>query len=135
MQVAAERPRACLNGMTWNPAAIHQSVPTGSQHLIIGDSLVRDLIQVLVGGQTTVISFGGASVAQVIKMAGSQCRADRTGDGRAKSGTIEPSEHQQKTGSVQNDLQNFEVTERNRKNLGKTKIDAFVPCGDDGMGV
>ena len=68
VQVAAEHPRACLKGMAWNPAAIHQPVPTSCQHLIIGDSLVRDLNQILVGGQTTVISFGGASVAQVIKM-------------------------------------------------------------------
>ena len=68
VQVAAEHPRACLNGMTWNPAAIHQTVPTGSQHLIIGDTLLRDLNQILVGGQTTVISFGGASVVQVINM-------------------------------------------------------------------
>ena len=68
VQVAAEHSRACLNGVTWNPAAIHQPVPAGSQHLIIGDSLVRDLNDNLVGGQTTVISIGGASVAQVIKM-------------------------------------------------------------------
>ena len=54
--------------MTWNPATIQQPVPTGSQHLIIGDSLVRDLKNILLVGQTAVISFGGASVAQVIKM-------------------------------------------------------------------
>ena len=29
---------------------------------------MRDLSQILVGGQITLISFGGASVAQVIKM-------------------------------------------------------------------
>ena len=68
VQVAAEHPRACLNDMTWIPAAIHQPMPTCSQHLIIGDSLVRDFNKILVGGQTTVISFGRASVAQVIKM-------------------------------------------------------------------
>ena len=68
VQVAAGQPRACLNGMTWNPATIHQPVPTASQHLIIADSLVRDLKDSLVVGQTAVISFGGASVAQVIKM-------------------------------------------------------------------
>ena len=68
MQVAAEHPRACLNGITWNPATIHQPVPTGSQHLIIGDSLVRGLKDIFVVGQTAVISFGGASVAQVLKM-------------------------------------------------------------------
>ena len=68
VQVAAEHQRACLNGMSWNPTTIHQQVPTGSQHLIIGDNLVRDLTEILVVGQTTAISFGGASVAQVIKM-------------------------------------------------------------------
>ena len=68
VQVAAEHPRACLNGMAWNSAVIHQPVPRGTQHLIIRDSLVRDLKQILVGGRTTVISFRGASVAQVIKM-------------------------------------------------------------------
>ena len=68
-------------------------------------------------------------------MAGSQCRDDKTGDGPANSGAIEPSEYQQEVGSVQNDLQIFEDTERNRANLGKTKIDALAPCGDDGLGV
>ena len=68
-------------------------------------------------------------------MARSQCRDDITGDGHANSGAIEPSEHQQETGSAQKDLQNFENTERNRKNLGERKIDALVPCGEDGMGV
>ena len=61
-------PRACLKGMIWNPATIHQPMPTGSQQLIIGDRLVRDLNDILVLGQTAVISFGGASVDQVIKM-------------------------------------------------------------------
>ena len=68
MQVAAEQSRACLNGISWNPATIYQPVPTGSQHLVVGDSLVRDLKDILVVGQTALISFGGASVAQVIKM-------------------------------------------------------------------
>ena len=58
VQVAVELPRACLNGMTWNPAAIHQPMPTCSQHLVTGDSLVRDLKEIFVAGQTTGISFG-----------------------------------------------------------------------------
>ena len=53
VQIAAEHPRACL---------------TGSQHLIIGDSLVRDLKVILVVGQTAVISFGQPSLAQMIKI-------------------------------------------------------------------
>ena len=67
-QVAAEHPRACLNDMSWNPATSDQVIPPGSRHLIIGDSLVRDLNKIFVYGQTTTLSFGGASVAQVIKM-------------------------------------------------------------------
>ena len=67
-QVAAEHPRACLNDMSWNPATSDQVIPPGNRHLIIGDSLVRDLIEIFVYGQTTALSFGRASVAQVIKM-------------------------------------------------------------------
>ena len=67
-QVAVEHPRACLNDMSWNPATSYQVIPPGSRHLIIGDSLVRDLNEIFVYGQTTTLSFGGASVAQVIKM-------------------------------------------------------------------
>ena len=67
-QVAAEHPRACLNDMSWNPATSDQVIPPGSRHLIIGDSLVRELNEIFVYGQTTTLSFGGASVAQVIKM-------------------------------------------------------------------
>ena len=68
VQVVAEHPRACLNGMGWNPAMSNQTIPPGSRHLVVGDSLVRDLNEIFVSGQTTVLSFGGASVAQVIKM-------------------------------------------------------------------
>ena len=67
-QVAAEHPRACLNGMRWNPATSNQVIPPGNRHLVIGDSLVRDLNEIFVHGQTTALSFGGAFVAQVIKM-------------------------------------------------------------------
>ena len=67
-QVAAEHPRACLNDMSWNPATSDQLIPPGNCHLIIADSLVRDLNEIFVYGQTTALSFGGASVAQFIKM-------------------------------------------------------------------
>ena len=39
VQVATEHPRACLNGMSWNPAITNQAIPSGSRHLVIGDSL------------------------------------------------------------------------------------------------
>ena len=68
VQVAAEHPRACLNGMGWKSAISNQAIPPGSRHLFVGDSLVRDLNEIFVNGQTTVLSFGGASVAQVIQM-------------------------------------------------------------------
>ena len=67
-QVAAEHRRACLNAMSWNSATSDQVIPPGSRHLIIGDSSVRDLNEIFVYGQATTLSFGGASVAQVIKM-------------------------------------------------------------------
>ena len=67
-QVAAEHPRACINEMSWNPATSDQVIPPGNRHLIIGDSLVRDLNEIFVYGQTTALSFVGAAVAQVIKM-------------------------------------------------------------------
>ena len=49
LQVAAKHPRACLNGMSCNSAIRNQAIPPGSRHLV-------------------VLSFGGASVAQVLKM-------------------------------------------------------------------
>ena len=50
--------------------AEHELKPgrSGNRHLIVGDSLVRDLNEIFLSGQTTVLSYGGASVAQVIKM-------------------------------------------------------------------
>ena len=68
VQVAAEHPRACLNCMGWNPAISNQAIPTGSRHLFVGASLVRDLNKIFANGQTTVLAIGGASVGQVIKM-------------------------------------------------------------------
>ena len=66
-KIAAEYSRACLNGLSWNPATVHQPVLLGSQHLIIGASLITDLAEILAVGQTPAISIGGVSVAQVIK--------------------------------------------------------------------
>ena len=36
-------PRACFNRATWSPAVNLQQPPMGTSHLILGDSLVRDL--------------------------------------------------------------------------------------------
>ena len=68
VQVDMEHARVCLNGMGWNPAISNQTIPSGSSHLVIGDSLARDLNEIFVNGQTSVLTFGGASFAQVIKM-------------------------------------------------------------------
>ena len=68
LQLAAEHPPSCLNGMSWNPAISNQAIPSESRHLVVGYSLARDLKEIFVSGQTTVLSFEGASVAQVIKM-------------------------------------------------------------------
>ena len=54
--------------MSWTPAVNNQAVLSESRHLILGDSFVRDLIEIFVIGQTTALSFGGASLAQVIKL-------------------------------------------------------------------
>ena len=37
LQVAAEHPRACLNGMSLTPAISNQAIPSGYRHLIVGD--------------------------------------------------------------------------------------------------
>ena len=68
VHVAADHPRACQNGLNFNPTAFHQPIPTGSRLLTIGDSLISDLVENFVVGQTTAIFFGDASVGQVIKM-------------------------------------------------------------------
>ena len=46
----------------------NQAIPPGSRYLVVGDSLVTDLNEMFVSGQTTFLSFGGTAVAQVIKM-------------------------------------------------------------------
>ena len=53
LQVAAQHPRACLNGMRWISAISNQAIPSGSRHLAIADSLLRDLNEIFVSGQTT----------------------------------------------------------------------------------
>ena len=55
--------------MSWNPAISNQATPSGSRHLIVGGiCLVRDLNEIFVSGQTTVLSFGWAYVGQAIRM-------------------------------------------------------------------
>ena len=57
LKVETEYHRACLNSMSWNPAISNQATPPGSRHLIVGDSLARDLNETFVTSQTTVLSF------------------------------------------------------------------------------
>ena len=64
-------PRACFNRATWSPAVSLQQPPLGTSHLILGDSLVR-LLRLLsnlrTSWVTTVMAFGGATIAQLYRM-------------------------------------------------------------------
>ena len=61
-------PRACVNRATWNPAVNLQQPPLGISHLILGDSLVRVLSNLRTSWVTTVMAFGGATIAQLFRM-------------------------------------------------------------------
>ena len=62
--------RACFNRSTWRPAVNLQQPPLGKSHLILGDSLVRVLQNLRTSCITTVMSFGGATIAQLFWMVG-----------------------------------------------------------------
>ena len=61
-------PRACFNRSTWSSAVNMQQPPLGTSHLILGDSLVRVLQNLGTSWITTVIAFGGATIAQLFRM-------------------------------------------------------------------
>ena len=61
-------PRACFNRATWNPAVNLQQLPLETSHLILGDSLVRILSNLRTSWITTVVDFGGATIAQFFRM-------------------------------------------------------------------
>ena len=61
-------PRACFNRATWSPAVNLQQPPLGTSHLILGDSLVRVLSNFRTSWVTTVMAFGGATIAQLYRM-------------------------------------------------------------------
>ena len=60
--------RACFNRATWSPAVNLQQPPLGTSHLILGDSLVRVLSNLRTSWITTVMAFGGATIAQLYRM-------------------------------------------------------------------
>ena len=60
--------RACFNRATWNPAVNLQQPPLGTSHLILGDSLVRVLSNLRASWVSTVMAFGGATIAQLFRM-------------------------------------------------------------------
>ena len=60
--------RACFNRSTCNPAVNLQQPPLRTSHLILGDSLVRVLSNLRTSWITTVMAFGGATVAQLFRM-------------------------------------------------------------------
>ena len=61
-------PRACFNRATWSLAVNLQQPPLGTSHLILGDSLVRVLSNLRTSWVTTVMAFGGATIAQLYRM-------------------------------------------------------------------
>ena len=61
-------PRVCLNRSTWSPAKNLQQLSLGTLHLILGDSLVQILQNFRTSWITTVIAFGGATIAQLYRM-------------------------------------------------------------------
>ena len=61
-------PRACFNRATWNPAVNLQQPPLGTSHLTLGDILVRVLSNLRTSWVTTVMAFGGATIAQLYRM-------------------------------------------------------------------
>ena len=60
--------RAYFNRSTWKPAVKLQQAPLGTSHLILGDSLVRILQNLRTSWITTVMAFGGATIAQLFRM-------------------------------------------------------------------
>ena len=60
--------RACFNRSTRNPAVNLQQPPLGTSHLILEDSLVRLLQNLRTSWITTVMSFEGATIAQLFGM-------------------------------------------------------------------
>ena len=61
-------PKACFNRATWSPAVNLQQPPLGTSHLILEDSLVRVLSNLRTSWVTTVMAFGGATIAQLYRM-------------------------------------------------------------------
>ena len=61
-------PRACFNRSMWSQAINMQQPPLGTSHLILGDNLVRVLQNLRTSWITTVMAFGGATIAQLFRM-------------------------------------------------------------------
>ena len=60
--------RACFNRSTWSPAVNLQQPLLGTSHLILGDSLVRVLQNLRTSWITTVMAYGGTTIAQLFWM-------------------------------------------------------------------
>ena len=60
--------RACFNRSTWSPVVNLQQPPLWTSHLILGDSLVRVLQNLRTSWITTVMAFGGATIAKLFRM-------------------------------------------------------------------
>ena len=63
--VPDEDPRSCFNRSTWSPAINMQQPPLGTIHLILCDCLVKVLQNLRNSWITTVMGFGGVTIAQL----------------------------------------------------------------------
>ena len=61
-------PRACFNRSTWSPAVNIEQTPLGIPHQIMGDNLGGVLQNLRTFWLTTVMAFGGATIAQLFRM-------------------------------------------------------------------
>ena len=112
--VSEADPRACFNRATWNPAVNLQQPPLGTSHLILGDSFVRVLSKLRTFWITTVMAFGGATIAQLFRM------VELMNPGRISNVTILVG-----TNNISRSSDEEEAL-RGRTRIGRTRIGDFL---------
>ena len=70
--------RACFKRSSESPATNMQQPTLGMSHLILGDSLVRELQILRISWISNRMVFGVATIAQLYRMVETSCAADRS---------------------------------------------------------